>query len=127
VETVGQAPWKAGGGNRCGRSVDVIGNAVEARCLLAGVQLQPGGARVAVAGLTDAARVDQPVPFAEVEQGVIAGLSAANVVALLRGGGPCEEQRHVRMADQGNPLRLDVQAGIRLLGGEHVLPDRIAR
>ena len=40
--------------------------------------------------------------------------------------GPGEEERDVRVADQRQPLRLDLHAGVRLLDREHVLPDRVA-
>ena len=60
---------------------------MEAGRRLLGVELQPGGARVAVARLADAAGVDQPVAVAEVEQRAVAGLGAADVSPLALASG----------------------------------------
>ena len=38
-----------------------------------------------------------------------------------------ERERHVRMADDADPLRLHVEAELGLKRREHVLPDRVAR
>ncbi len=99
---------------------------MEAGGLGLGVELQPGGARVAVARLADAAGVDQPAAAAELEQGAVAGLGAAGLVRRAAIG-PVEEEGDVGVADQADPLRVGVHAGVGLLAGEHVLPDRIAR
>ena len=48
---------------------------------LLGVELQPGGARVAVAGLADAAGVEQPLAALEAEQCPVARLGALGVAA----------------------------------------------
>ncbi len=100
---------------------------MEAGGLRVRVELQPGGTGVAIARLADAAGVDQPAAGSEVEQRVVARLGAADLVALLIGRGPHEEERDVRVADQGDSRRLHVEARVGLLGGEDVLPDRVAR
>ena len=84
VEAVGEALRQAGGDDRRGGAIDVVGDAVEAGRPSRRVELQPGGARVAVARLADAARVEQPRPAAEVEQRVVARLGAAGVLAVAR-------------------------------------------
>src|SRR6188472_2416845 len=99
---------------------------MEAGRLRLGVEFQPGGPRVAIARLADATWVDQPAPLAEVEQGAIAGLSAAGVAPVVPFS-PAEEEGDVGVADQPDPLRVGVHAGGGLLAGEHVLPDRVAR
>jgi hypothetical protein len=99
---------------------------VEVGHLLLGIERQPRCSRVAVAWLPDAARVYEPAAAAEVESGAVACLGAMH--ALLRAGWKArEEQSHVRVADQPNPLRLGIQARVGLLAGEHVLPDGVAR
>ena len=126
MEAVGQAPRQTGGDNRPGGALDVVADAVEAGGLLDRVELQPGGARVAVTRLTDAAGIDQPSAGLEVEKGVVARLGATYLPAQLLVWRPHEEQRDVRMPDQGDPRPLHVEAAVRLLDGEDVLPDRVA-
>lgn len=90
------------------------------------VELEPGGTRVAVAGLADAAGIDQPLVGAEIERRVVARLGATDFLAFFFRGGAGKVERDVRVADQGDPGGLRVEAGIGLLGGEHVLPNRVA-
>ncbi len=91
-----------------------------------GVELQPGCARIAVTRLADAAGVEQPGAATQLEQGVVARLGTAGVVPGAAVG-TAEEERHVRVADQPDAARVGVDAGVGLLAGEHVLPDRVAR
>ena len=93
---------------------------MEAGCFLPGVELEPGGARVAVTRLPDAPGIDQPVALAEVEQRSVGGLGALDI------GRPREEERDMGMADQAHLVRVGFHAGLRLVGGEHVLPDGVA-
>jgi len=97
---------------------------VEAGGSLVSVELQPGGARIAVARLADAARVEQPFATLEVEQGAVACLGPARLVPAP--GGAVEEKGDVGVADQADWPRARIHAGVGLLAGEHVLPDRVA-
>jgi hypothetical protein len=99
---------------------------VEAGGLLDRVELQPGGAWVAVAWLADAAGVDQPGAGPEVEKRVVARLGAADPATQLLICRSHEEEGDVRVADQRDTRGLHVEAGVRLLGREDVLPDRVA-
>ena len=95
-----------------------------------GVELEPGGARVAVARLADAARVDQPAAAADLQARPGRRLGAARVglaAVAASSSASGEEQRHVRVADEAHPARLDPDALGGLVGPEHVLPDRVAR
>ena len=80
VQPAGQVLGQLGGDDRVGGAVDVVGDPVEGRLPGLGVELEPGGARVAVAGLADAARVDQPAAAADLEAGAGARLGAARVL-----------------------------------------------
>jgi len=92
LEAVGQATWQPGGDDRRGGPIDVVGDTVEAGRLLTRVELEPGGARVAVARLSDAAGVDQPLAGAEIEQRVVVRLGATNFLApFFRAGAGKEE------------------------------------
>ena len=85
-----------------------------------GVEQQPGGARVAVARLADAARVEDPLAVGDVDLLAAAARRAGGRLAL----GAHEGQRHVRVADQRQALGLGVEAQLGQQGGEDVLPDR---
>jgi arginyl-tRNA synthetase len=111
--------------DRLGGGGDVVGNPVEAGGPVVGVELQPGGAGVAVARLPDAAGVEQPLAALQRQQGPVAGLGAGRVAGS--GAVPAgEEEGDVGVADQPDPLRLGVHPRLRLVGRQHVLPDRIA-
>ena len=73
-----------GGDDRVGRSVDVVDDAAEVRLPGLGVELQPGGARIAVARLADAPGVHEPAPAADVEARAGCGLGAAGVLDPAR-------------------------------------------
>ena len=101
---------------------------MEARRPVVGVELQPGGARVAVARLADAAGVEQPGALVEVEQ---RRRRPPGRRARSRGRAPpsgrvkksatCEWPiRPIRSAWASRP-------GFGLVDREHVLPDRVAR
>ncbi len=87
------------------------------------VELEPGGPRVTVTGLSDAAGVQQPLAVADVEPLAVGARAAGRGDA----GEAREVERDVRMADQRDPARLCVEAQLGLQRGEHVLPDRVAR
>ena len=123
-EAIGERFRQAGGGDRLRGALDVVPDAMEHHGVGLGVEREPGCPGVAVPWLADAAGVDQPPAVAGLEQRPVAGLGAADVAA-----GPVvagEEEGDVRVADRADPLRLRVEAGIGLLAGEDVLPDRVA-
>ncbi len=68
------------------RAVDVVADPVVCRLPGLGVELEPRGSRIAVAGLADAARVDQPATLGDLEPGAGAGLPTA---CLARARAPC--------------------------------------
>ena len=86
------------------------------------IQLQPGRPRIAVPGLADAAGLISHSPLLEAEL-LVRGSG-------LAGGGGAREARerqgHVRMADQGNPVGLNVEAQLGLERREDVFPHRVA-
>jgi hypothetical protein len=87
-----------------------------------GVELEPGGAGVAVAGLADAAGVEEPAALGDVELVPLGGLAAGGIgLVAVR-----EVQGDVGVPDQAHPLSLLVHAFERLVEREHVLPDRVA-
>ncbi len=90
-----------------------------------GVELEPGGAWVAVAWLADASWIDQPLAAVQIEQGVVARLGTADLIALLASRGPGEEECDVRVTDQSDAVALHVEAGGSLLDRKHVLPDGV--
>ena len=57
------------GGDRVGGPLDLVLGPVVGDLPGVGVELKPGGARVAVAGLANAARVDQPATLGDIEPG----------------------------------------------------------
>ena len=111
--------------DRASRSLDVVTDPVVGRLPALGVELEPGGAGIAVARLTDAAGVDQPAALVDLQAGSGARLPAVGLFAFfgIRSGG--EEQGDVGVADEADPLVLGREAVGRLLGPEDVLPDRI--
>ena len=91
-----------------------------------GVEQQPGGARVAVARLADAARVDQPLAARQ--------MSSSSPLAARRAGRrlalrAVERERDVRVADQRDALRLWRRGTARRAGrrGRTPRPGRAAR
>src|SRR4029077_1047116 len=62
----------------------------------------------------------------QVEQVAVGGLGAGGEALAPGRGRPGEEERNVRVADQGDPLALGVEARFGLIDREHVLPDRVA-
>ena len=112
--------------DRARRPLDVVADPVIGRLPALGVELEPRRPRVAVAGLPDAAGVDQPPSLVDLEAGPGPGLPAAGLAAVVVAVGGREEQGDVRMADEADPLLLDGEAVGRLLGPEDVFPDRIA-
>ena len=87
------------------------------------IEQHPGRARVAIAGLPDAARVQQPLSGGHVE--LLAG------TPRLAGGqltlGSHERQRDMGVADEADALRLLVEAQLREQRRQHVLPNGVAR
>src|SRR5439155_22376616 len=85
------------------------------------VEQEPGRIRVAVAGLADRARVEQPATCGQVD------LGAACDVTADRAASVDDRQRYVAVPD-------DRDVGFRVadrvagcLPGQHVFPDRVAR
>ena len=87
------------------------------------VELEPGGPRITVARLADASRVQQPVPGADVELIALVPRLTGRALAVEA----MERERDVRVPDDADPLRLDVERQLRLQRREHVLPHRVAR
>ena len=95
---------QAGGLDRLGGALDVVVDPVVGGRPGVGVELEPGGARVAVAGLADAARVDQPAALGDLERGAGAAWRRARPRASRPSAalvGKREEQGDVGMADEG--------------------------
>ena len=65
-------------------------------------------------------------PLAEIEPQPVLRLPAAGLAGAAVLGEAGEEEGDVRVADQRQPLRLDLHAGVGLLDREHVLPDGVA-
>ena len=80
-------------------------------------------ARVAVARLADAAGVDQPA--AGTRSSSVSSLDGALRTSPCPGG--AHEEEETCGGAIGDAGRLHVEAGVGLLGGEDVLPDRVAR
>ena len=122
VEAVGEQIGQSGLADRVRGAVNLVLDAVVGRVPLLGVELEPGRARVAVAGLADAARVEQSAPLAEVELVTLRGLAAAGVAAVSIE----EVEGDVGVPDHADAPGLLLHALDRLVDGEHVLPDRVA-
>ncbi len=86
------------------------------------IELEPGGSRIPVPRLADAAGVDQPLALRDLQ--ILAG--PPGLPGSRRAFAARERKRHVRMPDQADPVLLDVEAELGLQGGEHVLPHRVA-
>src|SRR4029079_2775407 len=87
------------------------------------VEHEVGGASVAVARLADAAGVDQPLAFGQVELSAgLRHLAVGGFAVAAR-----EVARDVRMADEANALVLRVEAIVRLIDRENVFPHRVTR
>ena len=85
------------------------------------IDLEPGGARIAVAGLADGAGIEKPPRGREVERGARGRLAASNLGAV-----PGELERDVAVADEDE---WSGGGGKRPPGGvfgEHVVPHGIA-
>src|SRR5204863_8046210 len=106
-----------------GGAVDVVGRALPGGGLGRGVEQQPRGARVPVAGLANRARVDEPL--AARHRGALA--AAPGLAGRRLAVGAREAQRDVRVADQADALVLRVEAQLRKQRAEDVLPDGVAR
>jgi arginyl-tRNA synthetase len=115
---------ESGRADRRSRGLDVVVDPVPAPLPGLGVELEPGGAWVAVTGLADAARVEQPFALAQLDLGPPGGLTALRVAPAAAANAD-EEERDVGVADQPDPLLHRLEAGLRLVAGEHVLPDRV--
>src|SRR5215208_4009669 len=87
--------------DRLGRTVYVVGDAVVGRLPVIGVELEPGGPRVAVAGLAHAAGIEQPAMLGEVQLLAVLGLAAT--VGAGRSLTVGEPERHVGMPDEAHP------------------------
>ncbi len=90
-----------------------------------GVQVEdrPRGTRVEVAGLAHRTGVDEP-PAGLERQGLLAAHETP-VEAPVIAQAPCA--REVRVADEDDARGVGVEGGARLLAGDDVLPDRVAR
>lgn len=109
-ETFGERVRQPGVPDRCrGPRNVVLGAAVRGPPAVE-VELQPGGSRVAVTRLTDAARIDDPLALRQVELFALRPRLAGRRVP----GSPAERQRDMRVTDERDPLGLDVQAQVGL-------------
>ena len=115
--------------DRLGGLVDVVRDPVEAAVHSLGVELQPGGARIAVARLADAAGVDQPGAARP-------GRAARRRPPGRRAPPPLPRSPSGRTKKSATcewpirPIALGLQrpcSRLGLLDREHVLPDRVAR
>ena len=85
------------------------------------VEQQPGGARIAVARLTDGARVEELRWRPAAPPGSGSALPPSRRRLDQR-----ERELHVAVADQREIGRLRAQRRLGDVGGQHVLPDRVA-
>ena len=74
-------PGKVGRLDRRRGALDVVGDPVVGGLPGVGVELQPGGAGIAVARLADAPRVDQPATLGDLQAGAGARLPAPGLAA----------------------------------------------
>src|ERR1051326_6672022 len=88
---------------------------------LAGVELEPGRARIAVARLPDRAGIEEPATV-ELKLRPHGGETAVKVVISQP-----DRQRDVAVSDEHEGRLGREQAEVRRFGAEHVLPDGIAR
>src|SRR5450631_3471648 len=101
-EGVGQAS----GPDRRRGARDVVDGSMIGGGEVVEVQQQPGGAGIAVAGLPDAARVQEPLALGEVEPGTVAAGLTGGELSLAADEG----EGDVGVADQAQAMLLHVQA-----------------
>ena len=105
------------------RAVDVVVDAPPRGGPGAQVEQHPGRARIAVARLADAARVEQPRALADVERLTVATGLAGRRLALEA----VERQRDVAVPDQADPPGQAIEAQLGEQRADDVLPDGVAR
>src|SRR5947208_7100508 len=123
LQALGERVRQARRADRRGGAGDVVVGAQERSGQPVEVEQQPRRARIAIARLADAARVDQPFAGGEIESRAVAPRLAGRELALAAR----ERQRHVRMADEAKAMALLVQAQLGQQRREHVLPNGVAR
>src|SRR5690606_32247685 len=104
--------------------LDIVLDTIEADTAVVGVDHGVGGAGILVAGLADAAGIDEVAGDAVELDG--AGAIGEEALGPLGIRAEAEAELHVGVADQADLLGEEGEIGGRLLRREQVLPDRLA-
>src|SRR4051794_35463088 len=119
----GQRIWQPPFANLLLGSLERVGDAAKPGAAGAEVEQEPGRARVAVARLSDRARIEQePRVRPEIDVGVSGSVPAAEPAVRVH-----DRERDVAVADEHERRLGQLERGLDRVGGEHVVPDRIAR
>src|ERR1044071_141262 len=120
LEALGERIGEVGGADGGLGARDVVVGAAPRRGPGVGVEHQPGGPRVAVARLAGGARIDEPLTALQIHYRTLAPRRAGRRLSL----GAVERQRHVRVADERDPVVGRVEAQLGRERRQRVLPDR---